>query len=377
MEPTIRTAHFHREHRDREAFVQGHVLGDVDRERRLAHRRPRGQHHEITRLQAGSHTIEVHEAGRHPRDVVGVVGHLLHAIEQVDHELVHSLEALLHAGAFLPDVEDLLLGFVQDLVDRLALRVEGGGGDLVAGSHQFAQDGALTHDLGVASDVGCAGHVLRQRVEVGQAAGFLGLAQVLQVLEHRDHVSGLAAVDQGGDGRIRQAVLVAVEIRIRDQVGHAVPGTVVQQEAAEHAGLRFDGMRGHAQLCDLAIAGITVTGVEVGKGVGKNGRHGVSRQTTMVRLGASFVCGQSCGKAVNQRWADRKIARCHERKSPQLAPRAFFGSSVDPASPNPWNCPFKGVTPKAAQGWTCQAVSPSTDTLTSTFTSVCRLTLTV
>ena len=48
----LRGAHFHREHDDRQAFLDGHVLGDVERERGLAHRRPRRQHDQVARLQA-------------------------------------------------------------------------------------------------------------------------------------------------------------------------------------------------------------------------------------------------------------------------------------------------------------------------------------
>jgi hypothetical protein len=48
------------------------------------------------------------------------------------------------------------------------LRVEGVGRDLVAGADQLAQDRALAHDLGITADVAGAGHVLRQRIQVGQ-----------------------------------------------------------------------------------------------------------------------------------------------------------------------------------------------------------------
>ena len=89
--------------------------------------------------------------------------------------------------------------------DRPALRVEGAGGDLVAGGDQLAQHRALAHDLGVAAQVGRARHALRQRVQVDEAAAFLGLAEALQLLEHGDHVGRLGRVDQRCRWRRRSA----------------------------------------------------------------------------------------------------------------------------------------------------------------------------
>jgi len=194
--------------------------------------------------------------------------------EQLDHERVHALEALLHARAFFADLEDLLLGFIQDLGDLPALRIERGGGDFVARGHQFAQDGAFANDLGVAPDVGRAGHVLRQRVQVGQTTGLIGLAQVLQVFKHRDHVGRLAGVDQRGDGGIGQTVFVAVKVGIVDQVGHAVPGMVVKQQATQHTGFGLDGMRGNTQLGNLPVGteiDLVKSGIKRRKGAGECG----------------------------------------------------------------------------------------------------------
>ncbi len=307
---------------------------------RLAHGRARRQHHHIARLQARGHAIEVDETGGHAGDVVGVVGHLLHAVQQIDHQGVHGLKALLHARAFFTDVEDFLLGLVQYLVHWPPLRVEGVGGDLVAGRHQFAQDGALAHDFGIAADVAGAGHVLRQRVQVGQATYFLGLAQALQLLVHGDHVGGLAGVDQLGNGRKNQLVLVAVKVVLDQQIAYAVPGVVVQQQATEHARLGLDGMRRHAQLRDFAVIGRG----KVALGGHESIRHGVPwGWPGMLVLRRPPVIGQPCGQAVEMQWQKQKTARR----------RLLDGAGRD------------------------QAVSPYTETVNSTTTSVCNATLTV
>ena len=222
---------------------------------RLAHRRPRRQHDQVARLQAGGHAVEVVEARAHAGDFLGaVLVQLVDAVDQLHDQLVHALEALPRARALLADLEDLALGLVEDLRHRPALRIEGRGGDLVAGGDQLAQDGALAHDLGVAAQVGRAGHALRQRVEVHQPAAVLGLAEVLQVLEDGDDVGRPAGVDQAADGGIDQAVLEAVEVAVGEQVAGAVPGAVVEHQPADDALLGLDRLRRHAQPRHLVVA---------------------------------------------------------------------------------------------------------------------------
>ena len=128
------------------------------------------------------------------------------------------------------------------------------------GGDQLAQDRALAHDLRVAAHVGRARHALRQRVEVGQAARILGLAGHLQVLVDGDDVGRLAGADQRADGAEDDLVLEAVEVGLGDDVGGAIPGAVVQQQAAEHALLGLDGLRRHAQLGDFVVAGFAAAG---------------------------------------------------------------------------------------------------------------------
>ncbi len=246
-------AHFHRKDGHGKAFVERHVLGNVHGERGLAHRRARGQHDHVARLQSRGHAVQVGEAGGDPGHVHRVVRHLLHLVQQVHHEGVERLEALLVARALFADGEDLGFGLVQDLLDRLSLRIEGRRGDFVARRDELAQDGALAHDLRVAADVGGAGNVLRQIVEIGQPAHLLGLAQALQLAEDRDHVRRLAGIHQLADGRIDELVLVPVEIPVHQQVTHPVPGHVVEQQAAQHAGLGLQRMRWHAQPGHLLV----------------------------------------------------------------------------------------------------------------------------
>ena len=248
-------AHFHREDGDRQAFVERHVLGNVHRERGLAHGRARRQHDHVAGLQPTGHTVQVGKAGGNTGHIHRVVRHLLHPVQQVAHQGVHALEALLHARAFLADGEDLLLGLVQNALHRLALGVERIRGDLVAHRQQFAQDALLAHDLRITADVGRAGHVLGQLVEVEDAPHLFGLAHALQVLEDRDHVGRLAVVDQLADGGIDLLVLVAVEIALGQQVPHPVPGVVVQQQTTQHAGLGLHGVLRQAQFGHLLVLG--------------------------------------------------------------------------------------------------------------------------
>ena len=65
--------------------------------------------------------------------------------------------------------------------------------------------------------------------------------------------------------RVDQPVLVAVEVGVGEQVADAVPGAVVEQQAAEHALLGLDRMRRDAQLRDLVVARRTSDGSRRGE----------------------------------------------------------------------------------------------------------------
>jgi hypothetical protein len=187
----------------------------------------------------------------------------LHAVDQAHHQLVDALETLPLSRTLFADLEDLALGVVEHGGYGAPLRVEGAGGDIVAGGDELAQDRSLAHDLGIAPHIGRAGHALRQRIQVGQAAAVLRLAQALQLLEDGDHIGRLALRHQRADGGVDQPVFVAIEVAVGEQVAGAVPGQVVEQQAAEHALLGFHRMGRHAQARDLLVArrGAGFTGV--------------------------------------------------------------------------------------------------------------------
>jgi hypothetical protein len=77
---------------------------------------------------------------------------------------------------------------------------------------------ALAHQLGVAADVERARRVLRQRAEVGRAAGLVLVLARLDRLRDRDHVGGPARLDQPCDMAPQPAVIVAVEVLAGDEV---------------------------------------------------------------------------------------------------------------------------------------------------------------
>ena len=188
------------------------MFGNIDSQCGFAHRGARRQDDQVTGLKARRHAVQVIKTGGHARHVIGVIGHLLDPVHEADDQGVHGLEALAIALALLANIENLLLCLVHDVRDRAALGVKRIGGDFVAGRYQFAQDGSFAHDLGVAADIAGAGHILRQRVEVDQAAHLVAVPLALQVLKHRNDIGRPVGIYQCADGREHETVLVTVKI---------------------------------------------------------------------------------------------------------------------------------------------------------------------
>ena len=150
------------------------VLRDVEHEARLAHRRPRRDQHEVRRLQAGRHLVEVDETGRHAGDQALVLLQLLDRREAALHEVAQRHEA--GADAVLGDREDRALRLVEQQI-RLLLRLVGLGEDLVRGVDQVPERRLLLDDAGVVLDVGRARHAVGERGDVRRAADLVELAR--------------------------------------------------------------------------------------------------------------------------------------------------------------------------------------------------------
>ena len=63
---------------------------------------------------------------------------------------------------------------------------------------------------------------------------------------NRDHVSWLGTVYQRVDGTKDEAMLVAIEVVLVEQVGHSVPCAVIKEKAPQHTRLSFQRMRWNA-----------------------------------------------------------------------------------------------------------------------------------
>ena len=215
----------------------------------LAHRRAPGHDHQVAGLQAGSHAVQIGKTGGHTRHIAAgaTAVQLVDPLDDLAQQVLQVLETGRSARAVLRDLEDLGLGLVEHLPGVLALRIERLGGDLIGGRDQLAQDGAVAHDLAIAADIGGRRGLLGQRIQVGQPAHLVGLADRFQRLIDCDHVGGMAALDQARNLLPDQPVVVAVEVFIAQQVGHAVEGLVVQQQSAEHRLFGLDRMRRHPQ----------------------------------------------------------------------------------------------------------------------------------
>ena len=162
-----------REEADGHVGVDADVLRDVEDEAGLPHRRPRRDQHQVGRLQARRHLVEIDEPGRHAGDEPLVLLQLLDGREAALHEIAQRREPL--ADPVFGDLEDRLLGAVEDQV-RVFLGVVGLGEDAVGGVDQAAQRRLFLDDARVVLDVGAARHAVGQRRDVGRPADLFELA---------------------------------------------------------------------------------------------------------------------------------------------------------------------------------------------------------
>ena len=272
--------HLEREQRDGLAVAERGVLGEVGHQRRLPHRRPRGQDDQVARLEAAGDRVEVLEARRRAGDLLALARELLELVELDVEDVVDRAEVL--AAVLVRDLEDRALGDVDELARRRVVRVDAGL-DLVRGAQQPAQHRVLAHDPRVLADVADRRDARRQQVDRGAAARGLELAGLLEVLDERERVDRLAAVVEVEHRREDDPVRLAVEVLgvqalVDDERGQRGVG---EQHRAEDGLLGLEVLRRR----DRALRHAGRRGVAVGGALGD--AHGAAE--SRLRIGPN-VC---------------------------------------------------------------------------------------
>ena len=237
----------------RVADAEHRVLGDVRDQRRLSHRRARGDDDQVAGLKAAGQLVEVLEAGRRAgqrrlrrRQPVELVGLLVE-------DLRDRAELLL--AIVVGDLEHRALGPL-DQVARRRLARQHAGLDLVRGRQQRAQLGVVAHDLPVLAGVAGGRDPAGELVDRRRAADLLELAVLAERLRDRQVVDLPVALVQRDHRREHRAVLLAVEV-LGAQVlldEQRVEVSLVEQDGPEHRLLGLQVVRRDGDVLDGAHA---------------------------------------------------------------------------------------------------------------------------
>ena len=219
------------------------MLGDIDRERRLAHRGPAREDDQISGLEAGGQAVKIGVARRQARDRAGLAGQGIDPVAGLGDQ-VRDRSVLAQALPLpLGDLKNRLLRFIEHLLAGLALRIEHGLMDPGRGLDQLPEHRALADNLGIGPDIGRGRRVIGQRREVPHAAGLIQQLMILQPLGGGDDVGGFPGLRERGKGAEDNPMVVAIKITLLDPLGHLVPGVLVEENSAQHGLLGLNGMR--------------------------------------------------------------------------------------------------------------------------------------
>src|SRR5690606_1094684 len=223
--------HLEREDSDGRLLRDRRMQAHIHAERRLAHRGTRRDDHQVTLLKAARHRIEVREAGADARYAALRGLQLLDLLERGIQDLLDPDEAL--ALVRLRNLEDALLGDVEDLLDAALAGLVRITDDRAARLDQAAQQRALTDDLRVILDVCGGGHRIHQLGDVLEPADGLQLLGLLQLLAQRDRVDDTTLLEQARHRPEDATVRLAVEHGVVDDLDRLRHRVRVDQHAAQ------------------------------------------------------------------------------------------------------------------------------------------------
>ena len=126
--------HLHAEDRNRQALINGHMLGHIESKGGLSHAGATRHDDEIAPVHAGGLLVEVDEPRGHASDIgwIRIVREFIDSQDHVVEQLIEVCGLLSPARTFFSNSKNLGLGLVENLPRLLASGIEGRGGDVVA-----------------------------------------------------------------------------------------------------------------------------------------------------------------------------------------------------------------------------------------------------
>ena len=216
------------------------VLGDVEREARLADGRPGGEDDQVALLEPGRERVEVGEPGPDAADLAAVGVEVVEPVVGVVEQRLERAEP--GVDALLADREQLGLGAIDGLLDLGRILVADPG-DPARRADQVAQDRLALDDPRVLRDVDGGRRLVRQARQVGATADRLELVLALERLGDRDDVDRLAALEQVQHGGIDPPVGLPVEVGRPQELGDLDDRIPVDEDGAEHRLLSLETLR--------------------------------------------------------------------------------------------------------------------------------------
>ena len=253
-------AHLQAEHADALALLDGGVLGDVEREARLADRRAGGEDDEVALLEPGRQRVEVGEPGPDAADLAAVRVQVVEPVIGVVEERLERAEP--GVDPLLADREELRLGAVDRLLD-LGRVLVADPGDPPGGPDQVAQDRLALDDPGVLLDVDRGRRLVGEAGQIGTAADRLELVGAFERLGDGDDVDRLASLVEVEDGGVDPAVGLAIEVGGPEEFGDLDDRVAIDQDGAQDRLLGLKTLRrkavDHAEGTPSAV-GVLIVG---------------------------------------------------------------------------------------------------------------------
>ncbi len=233
-------AHLEGEKGDGHFFVERGVLGNVEDEGGLSHRRAAGDDDQIGRLETCGDLVQILESAADAGNRFPAALEHLNPLHRRPEELLDSSEAFIPAS--LVYLEDLVFGGVEQLSGGCS-GLECFGDDRCRHFYQATAQCLFADDLGVVLDIGGSRNSVNEKADVIAAAASLEVAGARQLFGERQRINYISTLGKGDHRAEDPTIPFAVEHRVVNELGRPENRIRVHEHRRQHCLLRIFRVR--------------------------------------------------------------------------------------------------------------------------------------